>query len=232
MRRFGILLLSVPLAAACHQVGPTGKVAPAAKPDAEQSREAPGTSGSPVVINTLPPGLERGTRVRVVVPALSGSGAFRVAGRLDHLQNDTAYLARSGREPQAMSLSGGQRLEVARGSRGHAGVGFFVGMAAGGVLAAIASSSDNRDRGCPPAGTSSQPCGNLNLDFGAGAEAAGVVLLLAAGGGVGALIGSAIRTTVWETVNTTGVSVASGARDRSRFQVIAAPNALGARLVF
>jgi hypothetical protein len=223
MRQFGILLLSVPLAAACHQAGSTSKVAPVGARGAAQTPE------SLAVDNAPPSGLERGSRVRVLVPALSGSGAFRVVGRLDHLQNDTVYLARSGREPLAMSLTGGQRLEVARGSRGHAAIGAAVGMAASGVLLAILASSDNRDRGCP---SSSQPCWNINIEPPAGAVGAGLVLLLAAGGGVGALIGSSIHTNVWETVNTTGVTVASGTRDRPRFQVIAAPNALGARLAF
>jgi len=143
--------------------------------------------------------LDPGTRIRLTIPCASpspsmapaGPGTCRIEGSLARMSGDTVALTTAG-SPSRHALNAVRRLEVSRGRRSYwlvgAGAGLLVG---GGVTYAVLHT-----------GGSTALCDrSANQD----AIGSGECLALTAGGalvgaGLGALVGSLIRTERWERV--------------------------------
>jgi len=162
--------------------------------------------------------LERGARVRLSLPCedapptpVERAGALcLVDGRVDDIAGDAITLARASTSTR-LSLASVSRIEVGRGQRSRwkagAGAGFVAG--AVGTWAAL-------DRG-----ESTNPCDSTtNQD----AMGQGACIALAAAGGVagaglGALVGSLLRSERWEDFPKDRWRVSLGPRPGARFHV-------------
>jgi hypothetical protein len=153
--------------------------------------------------------LAKGTRVRVVVPAEGGQPERTVSGGLLSLQGDTASIWPDDSQglpalaPEKHVLSGGRRLEVVAGTRGHAGDGFLLGTGIGALSGALIGFA------------TFEPCvstGFLSCMMAPQSRTAAAGMGAALGGVGGALLGLVFgafnRTENWVPVRTAGVHVA------------------------
>ncbi len=130
-----------------------------------------------------------GSRVRVTT---SAEPASELVGAVEAWGPASVTVREESAEPLAtqVPLSDVARLEMSRGSQGHAGTGAWIGggigLAAGVALAIFAAGAD--DDGLDNLG------GTSGVILGVGATTA-------LGAGVGALIGSAVRTERWEEIS-------------------------------
>ena len=156
------------------------------------------------------PPLARGTRVRVVAPALRGQAKPAVSGELVSLHGDTVVvwpLDRAGVPvadgPQRRVLSGGRRLELVAGTHGNAGKGFLLGAGIGALSGAAIGFAIWQ----PCQSTQFMGCMLAPGDRWA-AAGYGAVGGMLGGAVLGFVIGVFTRTDTWVTVQTGGVRVA------------------------
>jgi len=147
--------------------------------------------------------LSKGTRVRVVIPAIGAQPERQISGTMVRLQNDTVVIwtgAIARPESVSLALETGRRLE-ALASHGHGGKGAAVGALMGALTGAFVGAA------------TWQACTGGALACIAsptqGEEAAGAAIVGAAGGALlGLVIGTSVRTETWVPVQTAGVRVA------------------------
>jgi hypothetical protein len=136
------------------------------------------------------PPLSKGARVRVTFLVGQSSSPQQVVGTLQRLDGDTVVIAHDSGTMQAVSLSGGEPLQLSLGRRGHEGTGALIGAVVGLLL--IRSTW--------------QQCG----DCGPGIPVYGVLAGLAGGTVVGAIVGNEIRSEAWVPVQTAGIRIVVG----------------------
>lgn len=114
-----------------------------------------------------------------------------IIGRLIALQGDSLVVETVDRSPQTIALGGGTRVDVSTGAHGHALLGVLGGAVAGLVAGEVLATSEG---GCSSGIGGGEMCGMYD------------VIGLAAGAGLGALVGALIRTEGWRPV-TDGVTL-------------------------
>ena len=125
-----------------------------------------------------------GQRVRVTT-----ADSVRHEGRLLLVAADTVFLQRSGHQ-ELVKMGSGDRLDVLKGSHAYTLLGALIGAVGG----AVAGSTSSRHI-CAPLESSTTIVRYCGLS-----PAAGALVYGAAGLGVGALVGSLVRKSVWEPV--------------------------------
>lgn len=151
-------------------------------------------------LNTAAHDLRSGDRVRL---RTADGGGRQLIGTVVSI-DDSSLVLRSDPPNQttAIPLTSVTRLDRSAGTKGHAMAGALIGAAAG-LVVGIATRESSQTEG---------------TQFGGASDASGLatVLLVMAGGGVGALIGNSIRTDQWDRVDNVSIDVApAGAPGRA-----------------
>lgn len=142
---------------------------------------------SPLVAQQVTPG----ARIRVSRPCVPGEYCPLLNGRFVSWHGSTVRLTAGDGDQREVEVVPGSKVEVFRGSRGHAVTGLLVGTLAGGVIGAVAA------KDCDQTGTYLDGvCG--------GASIVGGVLLGALGG---LAIGAFSRSERWDPVTPPALSL-------------------------
>jgi hypothetical protein len=142
------------------------------------------TEVSPVLLDS---------RVRVTTHSAPG---LATAGTLESWNGHSLELSGSGFAPQTIPLSDLAKLEISRGKKGHWLAGTLIGTGLGigaGLLAASANNVDDPASNDPFSGFAASVSEQ-------GVDMSIVFVSTLAGAGLGALVGSLIKTEKWEEV--------------------------------
>jgi hypothetical protein len=151
--------------------------------------------GSPAVLTaqTTEAAVPPGSRIRVTA---SSAPYAPQLGVLQAWQPETLVLDRPGLEPLTVPLPDVVKLEISRGKKGHWLTGTLFGTAVGigtGLIIANASSVTDESPNDPLTGFAAAMAEE-------GMDIATVLVSTVAGAGLGALVGSLIKTESWEEI--------------------------------
>jgi len=155
--------------------------------------------------------IKSGDRVRITASTVSRTP---MEGRVLRISSDTLTLAPStyGGIYRVVPVSSLERLRISRRVKAYTGVGASLGLLAGGVAGYLAGNSflDEHPWNCTSVSVpdteiqglehSHQVCTRTSGQKGTGQAIAFTVLGAAGGAALGALIGSAIKTDLWEEI--------------------------------
>lgn len=166
-----------------------------------------------------PPVLEAGSRIRLIYPcepSVSGSARApdrdcRSAGRLARLTGDTLVIE-AGDSTSAHALESVRRVDISAGTRSHWLAGAAIGFAVGGTVAYVALSSGGSTGTCDR---------SANQDAVSAGECVALATLVGAipGFGLGALVGTFIRSERWQAVPLDRLRVSAGPEPGAGFRL-------------